>query len=330
MQKHIFILLGIILTFLLISCNDGGTEPENPIPGRRDYIWSVDTLFFTSWGDLAITNMLVRDTNDIYIVGFGYKTDECVIHFNGADFEFIKQDVSRFNYSIFEFKEKIYIGTGYGKLFSLNQDGTLTLEFNDASGQSVLYFPRHFNNQLYIGGTKTGRAGFTIIKNDGGGWKYWYSDNEPDVFMASFEIINDFAYILSTSDVYNLKLYSLTNNSLNFVQELSSSNLFKMDNRIYLLVDDGNLKRIETGKVMDWLRLEGKGVYGAAVGRSESDIVVYHVNSIGHFNGNDLEDIYTLQGDYGIHAVHIDQNNIYFIVKPDDVSYYLLIKGKLK
>lgn len=85
--KTIFLALTFltIILFSLIylsSCDEGPTEPEIE-PGRRDYVWEVDTLkmpFFSSlhriWGS---------NENDVWAVGPGGDLSNTIYHYDGEE-----------------------------------------------------------------------------------------------------------------------------------------------------------------------------------------------------------------------------------------------------
>jgi hypothetical protein len=76
------IILSSLLVFLLISCKHNPLEVSAPTPpGRRDYVWTVDTLksysnYFTGlWGS---------SPSDVWTVGGGGDDDNRLWHFDGT------------------------------------------------------------------------------------------------------------------------------------------------------------------------------------------------------------------------------------------------------
>jgi len=77
---RIFVFLSLILIGILWNCKKSPVEPEKPQPGRRDYVWTVDTLDMPmNWID-AVWG---ASPNDVWAVGAGGTYNDRLLHYDG-------------------------------------------------------------------------------------------------------------------------------------------------------------------------------------------------------------------------------------------------------
>ena len=118
-QKSIILVLLIITTTISFTSCEQGTEPEIIKPGRRDYTWTVDTLFipFTYleriWGS---------SPTDVWAVGEGGDKDKIIYHYDGNKWSTDGKSRGIAPFALWGFgPDDVWIG-GYGPLF--HYDGT--------------------------------------------------------------------------------------------------------------------------------------------------------------------------------------------------------------
>jgi len=75
----ILFILFFTLAFIFFSC-EKGTEPEQLKPGRRDYVWEVDTL--KAW-NTYLMKLWGSSPTDIWAVGSGSSFDQTIWHYDG-------------------------------------------------------------------------------------------------------------------------------------------------------------------------------------------------------------------------------------------------------
>lgn len=114
----LFFLLSFSLFLSLVTSCEKGTEPEGLIPGRRDYIWTVDTLktFNTN-----LMKMWGSSPTDVWAVGHGSTFDKTIWHYDGNDWS--TDGISRGlePWCIYGFSENdIWIGGSEGKIWHYN------------------------------------------------------------------------------------------------------------------------------------------------------------------------------------------------------------------
>jgi hypothetical protein len=64
------ILLCVILIFVGMSCKKDESNPVDPIvPGKRDYTWTRDTLFYLGNAQTTMSSMYATSPTNVYVVG---------------------------------------------------------------------------------------------------------------------------------------------------------------------------------------------------------------------------------------------------------------------
>ncbi len=80
----IIILLGVGV--LLTSCSE--EAPTDPfIPGKRDYVWSLDTLFYQGNAQTTMQSIYGTSSNNVYVVGHCEVSGGRMWHYNGANWQ---------------------------------------------------------------------------------------------------------------------------------------------------------------------------------------------------------------------------------------------------
>ena len=81
-----------IATFISINSCNSPTEIENePKPGRRDYVWTVDTIYPGGFYP-AIRRIWESSSNDVYVIGEGIPSEKNMWHYDGKLWTPIAQD----------------------------------------------------------------------------------------------------------------------------------------------------------------------------------------------------------------------------------------------
>jgi len=82
MKKHFFSFILISIFLLNSGCKKNATEPisEDLQPGRRDYVWTVDTL---NYPYNTIVKIWGSSPTDVWAVSPGGDLDKTIFHFDG-------------------------------------------------------------------------------------------------------------------------------------------------------------------------------------------------------------------------------------------------------
>jgi hypothetical protein len=91
-MKHVFAFslvhgaLGVVVSISLMStgCKPESVGPSSSlIPGRRDYVWSIDTLAYPSSIQTLMRSIWGSSSNDVYAVGHNASNNGMMYHYDG-------------------------------------------------------------------------------------------------------------------------------------------------------------------------------------------------------------------------------------------------------
>jgi hypothetical protein len=323
-----------MLLSAFIACSP--TEPtiENIEPGRRDYVWNVDTIssppnlfyLFSLWGS-SPTNLWAAGSADSY--------ENALWHYDGMSWKKTTQYLSSDLMSIYGFDStEIWICNSYGCNF-FQYDGL------NWTRTGPLPYPGYSSTWLNnIWGPKTDEiysAGFaydqekgtlaTLLKYDGNGWKYMdLPDKEMSFTWVRKSRENSLLYItaiqfLSTGDVYTIFTYN--GKALNEIysgKDLAYA--YEMNCRIYLCIGKKIYKHQKNQLVL-WKDFSHTNFLGKVIGRTEKDFFSIASDGLAHYNGTDLITIYPTS--FFINDVFVLEKDIFIICENR-----IIIHGKLK
>jgi len=304
--QYLALLLILFLSLNLnLSC-EKGTEPDQLKPGRRDYVWEVDSInvpFF------YMTDISGVSPNDVWAVGPGGDLDKTIWHYDGKHWstDGISRGISP--WAVFAIEDVVWIAGSDGIIWkhengvwafsaqlklegyqSIGLDnvwgssktdiyavGTAVAENDHVFKQSII---AHYDgNDWKLIDTGDEKCSFTSIKKDPISKQYFVSGkrNEP--------------YLQDTS-----KLFILKNEKLKKV-EWEKENV---DDRIFISITDNELlfgmgdkiKYLSNGKFITLLDVSMTNYNGGFGGRNKNDIFLGLKDGIMHYNGNNLEYIY--------------------------------------
>jgi hypothetical protein len=320
MLKKIISLI-IIFLLLLVSCKENVNSPddENSIPGRRDYVWKIDTLNLDPFEDLD--KLWGSSAEDIWAMG-----SAGLWHFDGNSWEKFG-NFSGMNWSgIYGFSSSnIWASTSTaGRIY--HYDGSnwnMVNEFN-FPGYSLTYITDIYGdspNNIFavgaIGNPLTSGKGL-ILKYNGTNWS---KVNIPDVEAIFHRIIKDAKgsgkyYMFGEKVIWDTTTNPPTLvafiekdfefNGLTNVQEIFSSQdearfVNAINGRAYFTASlRSQIWKYSNNEFSVWKDFSNTGyTVGNIFGRSESDIFCYSSFNnnfskliLAHFNGTDIQQIY--------------------------------------
>ena len=336
-----------ILTILLLlnSCKDKITGPVELQPGRRDYTWTVDTLYspmnylFTIWGS---------SPQNVWTMGAGGTVQDRLFHFDGKSWTNYEVPPGCYGNVIYGFSaDNFWIGGDDGHIW--HYDGrSITLNFTyQPNGWQGVYIRDIYgtrSNDIYAVGVvfydpQMFQRGF-ILHYDGFAWKKVYEAN----FYSSFGRIreeNNNIYIYNYKLSYGIngaadtieydifkgsrleKIYSNTLDNIRFgsFNNIGSSVYFVISKVIYKYINNEFVEQFSFNNPNF-----GYNLYG----RNDKDIFIYMVDGIAHYNGNDMEYLYKFTHNYTSVYPIIFNNEIFFCMWDPVDNVNMVLHGKLK
>lgn len=338
-MKQKILLFVTALAFLVInSCTESITGPE---PGRRDYVWTVDTIKIFSNNILQIWG---SSPDDIWGVGPGGALNTTIWHYDGEKwstdnisrsiapecvFGFSKNDVwiaghngKIWHYDGIEWKESYqhkigsFIGTSIYDLYGTSKRdlyavGTAWFDNETRRGIILHYdgvkwtqkFLADFNSYFYkVRKGSDGKCFITCIKQD---VKY-YSQDTTIIYEYSQQSL--------------IEKYSDQNKSKKgaWVVIIDGSSYFSLEDGIFRY-DTNGFEKVVENNIESFAPLFR--------GRNEKDIFISKRDGIVHYNGNDIKDILVLES-WLIDGLLFNRDIVFLVYNPYEGS--LLYHGKLK
>ncbi|MGD8782241.1 MAG: hypothetical protein PVH88_25155 [Ignavibacteria bacterium] len=343
-MKKTIIITAIVLTTLLtfLTCGDNGVEPEVE-PGRRDYEWTVDTLI-TPY--TVIERIWGTAPDDIWAIGPGGDLDKTIYHFNGTEWE--NDGISRLisPLAVYGFgKNNVWLAGREGRIW--RYDGT---EWNESVVfkkpiEEVIGFQDIFGdspNNIFAAGYSgygQNRKG-VIAKYDGSSWKLLDIPYIPSNFLRIAKDRKKNKYYLkgvqpSTPDSNGIfefdgssdvkQIYKSTYDSegwCSFKKDINNEVLFVIGNGVYRYTEDNKFTPIFKNDIIQF--------YAGIDGRNEKDLLItVDDGKLYHYNGTDLENLYTLDSSFHFLDFLVFPKEIFFLAS-NLRGTNIILKGKLK
>jgi hypothetical protein len=295
-----------LFTFL-VSCNNNPTEPE-PQPGRRDYVWTVDTLNMPMnfigavWGS---------SPNDVWVVGGGGSAEDRLLHYDGNRWNtYTKEPILATGEVLYGFsKNDVWMGGGNdGRIW--HYDGTKWSEnyryiVEGARNVGIYDIWGTQSYDLYACGIisyiingKDEWRGF-VLHYDGNTWKEIVKANFNSQFLDIRKEQNKvYVFALRTSKTVSdtVAFYELNGNELKEIYSNSGDkivfgNIHVVNGKVYFLIAQ-DVYRYLNGNFVKQFSLTHQNFGYQFYGRNEKDIFVRMRDGLAHYNGTDLQYLY--------------------------------------
>ncbi|MGK9369161.1 hypothetical protein ACSSWA_09670 [Melioribacter sp. Ez-97] len=330
----------IVVILLVNSCGEGITEPE---PGRRDYVWEVDTLNYPYAPMIRIWG---TSPNNIWTISSGEHA-KSIAHFDGKSWSVFGVDGNAGLTALWGFiNSKVftgnirgqiwqYNGSGWFLFYQLEKDRRTDIGINNIWGISENDFyafgaypdsMKLFNNSViahyYRGEWNMLNTGFitgliaNLYKNQDNGNIYF------QVLKIGGSIHPDSTIICEYSKSGIKKLYT----SLNIRGETANISLINKD--VYFILGN-RIAKIKNGKFNTILEINNSKFLQRLWGRSEKDLFLLMTDGLVHYDGSTYEYIihFNKTGAIVSGSVILDKD-AFFLIR--EYPYNLIYHGKLK
>ncbi len=345
-KKNLKVLLLLTLPFLAqLSCDT--TEPTDDIkPGRRDYVWTVDTLDTQA---NRIQSIWGSSPNDVWAVGPGGLTpNEKLWHFDGNEWQPYQQVLPTSPECIYGINQNnIWIGGSDGKIFRFN--GTLWNQVNsiiraDTSGNWINDIWGKESNDIYATGyayiIQEPKQRSFILHYDGVKWKEIFFSKHKVVFLKIQKKENKVFFsgtiLTLTVEPDTMCFYKYENNILseiyrNTTDKITYLSLNQIGNDPYFLIGQ-DLNKYINNKFVKVASFNNQAFGFQTYGRSEKDIFVRMIDGLAHFNGTNLEYLYPFSNQYTsiLNRALLFEKDVFFTVHDNQNDLNLILRGHLK
>ena len=341
-MKSVFVaILLFILPIGFLSCSRQITETEpvdNATPGRRDYIWTVDTI--TTDPFVNLSRMWGSEPNDLWAVG------GCLYHFNGTSWSQLK---GYYPEAIFGFAQNDVWAVWNGKKAQFwHYDGQQWSLFsqNSISDSSYISFSNIWGNSpdnIYaVGYCETTSTDYKQVLMHYNGKKWMYI-NTPEMRFMFYDVRtyeNILIFTGAREESYGTTYKVLEFDGNNFRELYSGSEFVEMSNigsDIYIY--NYNEKKVyvyQNRSLVLFLNWGNTSFNGGFAGRSTKDIFLGATTSegrfaIAHYNGTNIQNLFEFWGKrIGFNYIRLFDNSAVFLGSDDNFGVTFSITGKLK
>jgi len=339
----------ILLSFIaLLSFNtcDSPTEIiDDAIPGRRDYVWSIDTLdapgnfYYGLWGSSPINVWTVTSSN----------WDKSIFHFNGDEW-ISNQVVGLFNLKgLHGFSsDNIFVGADNGsiwrfdgnnwKLFAkLQKEGTDYFLFQNIWGESQSDFyafgsgpdKNHLANNSIIAHYTNGD--WTMLNTDiiQGNVAHLYKNKSDNKIYFRLTKVGGIQHIDSTI-IYEYTGTSYTKLYSSIETHGLQADISLINGEVYFILGDEIAKRVNN-QFQTILNVNSPKFYQRIWGRNSKDIFLLMTDGLVHYNGTDLEYLFyfNVTPQTQIYGAALFKKDVFFLVDEFRTGNKFIYHGKL-
>ncbi|MBI5808444.1 MAG: hypothetical protein HZA74_08575 [Ignavibacteriales bacterium] len=343
MKPALSILL-IVVTIVSLSCQHT-TEPELQ-PGRRDYVWTVDTIkaphnvYLHFWGD---------SPNNIWGVSSGSYLSVAFAHYDGNKWvtypvvSGMDSPVSIWGFN----SNNIFVGTSDGCVWNYN--GYTWNNFYDfkKNGQKQIVLQNIWGesaNDFYVCGAYPDSAKFFnnsfIAHYHNQMWTLLDTKNMKGIVGAVYKNSK-------TSKLYAIvyKLGGLAHPDSSIIYEYNNGEFKKIykslwvyglqsdiqyiKNEVYFVLGNQVAKRIGN-QFQTYLMVNDSKFYQRIWGRNSNDIFLLMTDGLAHYNGSDIVYLFHFNKPMTqIFSAVLFENDVFFYISETSPNLNLVYHGKL-
>jgi len=339
----------ILISVFQMNCNDStviNQVLEAPLPGRRDYVWTVDTL--SKINSSNNYNILCGTSpQNVWCFSDNGDAGARMLHFDGKTLSSVSANVpvkAAFGLSSDEIWLAdnnnaiwLYKGGQLRKAADLTLPGYGKVYINDIWGEK--------NGGLFAAGSAEtinhDSLLAVILRYDGDCWKYVVKPSENVQFMGVRTGINTGGNLYlkayktgksaeDSSGFYECNGEKLKRLYLGKGAPYNEAGILLAGNELYFAFNN-KIHSLQNGEFIPVVNLNGYALYstGYLYGRSIKDFFVFMNDGVGHYNGTDLQTIYKADWGLGFLGGAVFDNEVFFLCSDvKGISY--LLHGKLK
>ncbi len=302
------------LSLLLTTCGESIVGP-NFLPGRRDYVWTLDTLktpfnYFTGlWGS---------SPSDVWTVGGGGNDEDRLWHFDGTKWSpYTKERIICTGETLFGFsKDNVWMGGGDGRIW--HYDG-------NAWKENFVYKPKEGwasirdmwgrdKNDIYIVGTNfigTKSKAFILHFNGNKWYEYYLADypsqfikikgDDKNIFISGLKVDDDPNNPIQVESGFIKKL---DNNKFVDVFENNGNpgfGVFYIGKEAHILIER-RLYKYSNNSLIKIMDIDEPNFAFGVYGRNYKDLFIKLYDGVGHYNGTDIIYLYKFSSNYSYYS----------------------------
>lgn len=361
LQLFALLLLLLQSTFILSSCKkDSPVEvkkdepvevPDTSRPGRRDYVWTIDTLYMPM---ATIRCVWGATPNDVWAVGPGGSDDYRLYHYDGKKWKVYQKEFidcwgnvitgfSRDNVWMVGTEGKIwhYDGTkwSWNFVYRVDEHKYVLRIITDMCGISP--------DNIYACGVlseivddQTIHTGF-LLHYDGNTWKEIYRGGKSAQFIRikeEYGKVYILEYVDSKKDISEegLAFYELSDGRIKKIYSKSVKDgtwmgLSSVGHRVYFCFEK-DVALYRQNEFLTQFTVDEPAFQNDIFGRNPKDIFIPMRDGLAHYNGEDIKYLFRHSTDFTIWAYGelVFDKEIFCAVYDFSSRNNLVLHGKLK
>ena len=336
-----------LIFYIAISCNKNSViPPEDDQPGRRDYIWTIDTVVSPeNYPYKTLLRLWGSSPTDLWATAGGGNFAADIFHYDG--FQWVtggKYIIPWAPYSIYGFAPNdVYIGCEAGRIYhfdgnnmkevaALTKDEHSDIVFDNIWGESpndIYAFGAYPDDELLANKSVVAHLNnnWTIISTDGliGIVEHLYK-NKPDdkVYLQVIKFSNtyDSTFIYEYNQQKYIELYSLR-----WSQHWASISF--INDNVYFILNTKISVRVKD-QFQTVLDLNNTNFYERVWGRNSKDIFLEMTDGLAHYNGSNIEYLFHYnQSNVSIFGAALFESEVFFLVNEFETGISLIYHGRI-
>lgn len=296
--KVIYMLLIIVILQLNFSCDSVEPPVDNTKPGRRDYVWTIDTLDVPY---SIVRRMWGSGPTDVWAI-LGADLDRTIWHYDGNSWNTDGVYRSIDPASIFGFApDNIWLGGHQGEIW--HYDGSTWSQFTvlvATQGTTITWdniWGENPNNVYAVGAYEDHSLynnNGVIAHFDGDTWKLLNIEGNGNLVqiykdISGYYFIRGTLYgMIDTSKVFLLYQSKLTEIYSNIETTSYAAYIGLIEGRV-LISYGKDIYTYSNNNFKLFYSVENQSFGGGIIGRSLKDIFLGMQDGIAHYNGNNVQ-----------------------------------------
>lgn len=346
LQKILFITVLALLPFQF--CKRIPNLPE-PMPGKRNYVWEVDTL------DMPmnyISSIWGASPNDVWAVGAGGTYKDRLQYYDGSTWSAYKKEaILCTGFTLYGFSaDNVWMGGGGGWLahgagiwhyngskwsqnYVYDVEGSYSMEVEDIWGTTANNIYASGSIGYYDGETSDFR-GF-VLHYDGKRWQEVVRAQFNSQFLtirAERNKLYTFSTEVVNGRIGDFKFYEIKNHQLIKIYSGPPTIgicLYAIAGKVYFIIDH-DVCRYTNGSFVKQFSIDFENFGNQIWGRNENDQFIRMTDGIAHYNGVDIEYLYRFPKlSISIGDAVLLEKDVFFCGRSKD-SKNVVVHGKMK
>lgn len=340
----ITLLLSLLAFIITSDCTKDPIVPVDNVPaGRRDYVWTVDTIRPPKSDYFFALRIWGGGPDDVWMIGMASSSSNMIWHFDGVRWQPLGLYLDIAPYALFGFSPNdVWLGNTNATFWRYNgsnwslfsrqllpgYEDNVIQNINGPSATDL------YGVGVAVNSTLKKRKGI-IMQFDGNRWTYLtLPDN--DIVFADVRYQKTTGLLLlegfRSNPQSNSQTRIFTYNGKEIGEVFSTvpwgASVNNIGDEVYIVANH-MIYKLSGGKPTLWKDLSGTSFLGKVWGRSEKDFFSFASGGIGHYNGTDFQTIFQVDSSYLAATGIVFAKEVFFACNPLAGDIVLVAHGKL-